>query len=133
MTSGLQTVSFTVFGPPRPKERPRVTAHGAFTPKRTKEYESAIRQVATLWCASWCKRGRYRVTLKLVSNRELRGDVDNYTKAVLDGLEGPAFENDRQVTDTRARKVVDPEGQPRTEITIVRLGDAPARTRKART
>ena len=28
----------------------------------------------------------------------LRGDIDNYAKAILDGLQPEAFDNDRQVT-----------------------------------
>ncbi len=32
----------------------------------------------------------------------LRGDIDNYEKAVLDGLNGVAFVDDSQVVDWRA-------------------------------
>lgn len=36
------TISFTAFGTPVPKARPRVTKYGAYTPKSTKDYEKSI-------------------------------------------------------------------------------------------
>jgi Holliday junction resolvase RusA-like endonuclease len=36
---------------------------------------------------------------------KLRGDLDNYVKLVLDGLQGVAFENDKQVVQIYAEKV----------------------------
>jgi Holliday junction resolvase RusA-like endonuclease len=38
-----------------------------------------------------------------------RGDVDNYTKALLDGLQGYAYENDKQVVELYARMELDKE------------------------
>jgi Holliday junction resolvase RusA-like endonuclease len=79
-----------------------------------------------MWCAHWRTDGRYRVTLSFVGLRELRGDTDNYAKSTLDGLNGIAFRDDKQVVELVARKVVDPKGE-RTEVLIERVGDASAR------
>lgn len=38
-----ESVRFFVDGRPVPKGRPRVTRHGTYTPKSTREYEAAIR------------------------------------------------------------------------------------------
>lgn len=59
-----------------------------------------------------------QVTLKSWSGQ---GDVDNYAKAVMDALEGVAFDNDRQVRRLVASKVTgDHEG-----LTVT-VGEEPA-------
>jgi Holliday junction resolvase RusA-like endonuclease len=129
----LEARSFVCVGPPRPKARPRVTPFGTFTPARTKQYERALRGLALVtFGPSWDRGGQYRVTAVFCSTRPLRGDVDNYAKSVLDGLEGAAFLNDIQVVEVRARKAVEPGRGARTEVLVERVGDAPAPERKRR-
>jgi Holliday junction resolvase RusA-like endonuclease len=95
----LESVRFTVFGPPRPKERPRLGKGGrTYTPPRTVQYERAVREVAAIHCGH-----------------------------ALDGLQGVAFDNDRQVVELEARKSVEPGRLERTEVLIERVGDAPRR------
>lgn len=125
----IESVRFVVLGPPRVKERPRVTSRGTFTPTRTKQYERAVAAVARVWCGTWRTDGVYRVMLDFYGARALRGDTDNYAKAALDGLEGVAFANDRQVSEVVARKHITPR-EERTEVFIERIGDAPAPKKK---
>jgi len=87
-----------ILGRPVPKSRPRLGRGGkTFTPERTRLYEEAV-----AWqCRAqrvWLGRSAVEVTIELHSTAELRGDLDNYAKAVLDGLQaGEAIVNDRQV------------------------------------
>ena len=103
-------------GKPQGKARPRVTRRGAYTPKKTKEYEAKIRAAwqeqagATFEdrpvmvrifayfkppkSASKVKRarmiaGEIRPTMK--------PDADNIAKAVCDALNGLAYKDDSQV------------------------------------
>lgn len=111
-------IAFRVETPPVPKGRPRVGNGRAYTPSRTVAFEAAVRAA---WVAAGCPRveGPLRVTVELdpagvtvtleeidVTRSKLRGDVDNYVKAVLDavqdktrnGVTDPgAFADDRQV------------------------------------
>lgn len=132
MTPALESVRFEVLGPPRPKERHRLGANGRmYTPEKTVQYERAIAAVARLYLGHWRKDGRYRTTLTFVFDCTRRGDLDNYVKAVHDGLQGFAFENDKQVCEHGpTRELVEP-GRARTEVLIERVGDAPTRTRRS--
>jgi len=47
-----------------------------------------------------------------------RGDIDNYTKAVLDGLQGIAFGNDKQITKVNAEIIACDKVFERVEVTI---------------
>jgi Holliday junction resolvase RusA-like endonuclease len=125
-----ESVRFTVLGPPRPKERPRVTARGTFTPTRTKQYERAIGHTALLHASrSWRLDGIYRVACVFVFASGRHPDSDNCLKACLDGLEGALYRNDKQVHETSARIVIDRGGEERTEVTVERIGDAPVKQR----
>jgi crossover junction endodeoxyribonuclease RusA len=104
MTAPIESVSFVVLGPPVPKGRPRFVRGRAVTPARTREYEKLVRDVAALHCGHWRRDGLYRVTIELFSPTCLRGDTDNYAKALLDAIEGHAFDNDRQVVELVVRK-----------------------------
>lgn len=92
------------------KGRPRMTRRGrVFTPATTLEFEQKVAD-------SWIKSkgpiftGPVSVTIELspegfmvrvrsITHEEskLRGDVDNYAKSILDGLNGVAFQDDKQV------------------------------------
>jgi Holliday junction resolvase RusA-like endonuclease len=128
----MDCVRFTVFGPPRPKERPRLGAGGhTYTPKRTKQYEAAIRGMGSFhMLRGWDLHGLYRVTVRFVFEDERARDVDNCLKAVLDGLNRIAWDDDSQVTEAHASKAVEP-GRTRTEVCIERIGER-TRTKRAR-
>ena len=53
------------------------------------------------------------------------GDVDNYSKSILDGLNGVAYEDDDQVVELQVRKYkVKRKEEERAEIEIREFGEA---------
>lgn len=102
-------INFTIDGAPQPKQRPRVTKFGTYTPAKTIDYE---RLVALGYKAAGgmlfdCP---VHVTVKAYfkipkSRKELiegdwhiqRPDLDNLIKIVKDGLNGVAYKDDSQV------------------------------------
>lgn len=108
------------------KGRPRVAfRHGraiAYTPTKTRAFESLVRQCAQQACtvpvhgpvavemvvefsppASWSGKKKRAAIAGEIAHLS-RPDLDNVTKAVLDGIVGVAIEDDRQVVELVARK-----------------------------
>lgn len=113
--------SFTHLARPRVKERPRAGLHGRklYTPKSTLDaqaelaasykgplYEGPI-EIGMNFCPDHTFVQLFPWTdpsgAEYVS--PLRGDTDNYSKLVLDALEGVAYANDRQVMAISAAKL----------------------------
>lgn len=113
------TVRFTLPIGSKPKERPRITRkRKAFTPKSTTDVEDAI--------AEWIdanvdhpgfadrhvkvsvtfRKDSISVWMKPARQRsKLRGDIDNYVKLLLDGLQkSHLIDNDNHVMHVDARK-----------------------------
>lgn len=130
-------IRFTVPGEPRGKGRPRFvsTPRGGrtYTDPQTASYENLVKLCARQAGAvvtdaplcvdivayftpapSWSKKR----TAAALANETFPGrfDVDNIAKAALDGLNGVAFHDDKQVADLRVRKRFATEA--RLEITI---------------
>lgn len=121
-------LSLTIPGPPVGKGRAKFRRTGNFvqtyTPAKTRRYEDLIKSRAfdamagrpPVTCAvalevvafvgipqSFSKAKRAAALagdLKPVT----KPDIDNYLKAVLDGMNGVVFRDDNQVTDTTVRK-----------------------------
>jgi crossover junction endodeoxyribonuclease RusA len=93
----MQTV-LEIPGRPVPKGRPRRGRNGRwYTPTATIQYEDFVAWMAR---ASGDRYGDRDVTVRieLRTSSRLRGDLDNYAKGILDGLQkGGLFDNDRQV------------------------------------
>jgi Holliday junction resolvase RusA-like endonuclease len=124
MAAIRESVTFTVIGPPRPKERPRVTSRGTFTPARTLQYERAVAAVGSLHCGpGWDRDGMYYVRFVFVFASRRRRDVDNCLKAALDGLNGVAWRDDEQVETATCTKRYELGGVERTEVHIARTGN----------
>lgn len=141
-------IKFKYMGEPIGKGRPRVTARGgkfahAYTPKRTKDFEDAIRFE---FMASNCEKmpvydkdiplqaemtfafGVPKSYTKKKREACLKGnvmhtkkpDTDNVVKSVLDALTDAAFVDDSQIVKVTAEKIYAEE--PYVEVVIYEYG-----------
>lgn len=105
-------------GKPHPKERPRLKRGRravAYTPQKSVDAEDAIAEAyqdagGVAWdgpvkvIAEFYPEGQYVVIERAEHGSSLRGDIDNYVKTLLDGLQkGGAF-NDTRVVEVWAAK-----------------------------
>jgi len=106
--------TITVLGRPVPKGRPRLGRRGrVFTPEKTLIAEAEIRNA---WDGPVFEG---QVALKVLfteketvvtvmefdgQKSKLRGDLDNYVKTLMDGLNGVAWADDKQVHNVEATK-----------------------------
>jgi crossover junction endodeoxyribonuclease RusA len=116
-------VRFVVDGEPVPKKRARVGSRGGRTPAATVAYERDIgwsyRTVAP-GAGLFVPVGVGIHVFEGERQEQRTGDLDNYAKTILDGLNGIAWRDDRQV----ARLYADIERgaeAPRVEVSIVGL------------
>ena len=101
-----EAVEFFIPIIPVAKQRPRVAKGQAFTPERTKRYEENLNLVAAVKMRkarmqAWTKPCEVHLHFSLPKGA--RGDLDNYVKSALDGLNGVAFADDRLVVGINAR------------------------------
>ena len=109
-------ITFIIPGKPQPKQRPRVTMKGTYTPQATVDYERLV---------GWQCRSAYkgkplptalkmtvRVFVKLPKRtvkekgdwHTQRPDLDNIVKSIKDGLNKIAYEDDSQIVHLVAMK-----------------------------
>jgi Holliday junction resolvase RusA-like endonuclease len=105
---------------PVAKQRPRVFKFSTVTPRKTAQFEKAIKAEAMKHQQFKIESGPVEVVLYFYlkppakmskSDREerrgrpsVRPDLDNYVKSVLDACDGVLWKDDGQVTDLFARK-----------------------------
>ena len=81
---------FVVDGKPVPCQRARVTKHGhAYTPAATRIWQNEVKMSATgaMKHAEWEAGSADEFAVDITIYRKVnRGDIDNYTKSVLDGI-----------------------------------------------
>ena len=127
-------VSFTVIGNPVPKARARTVRKGgrtwSFTPKKVAVWEKVVKAEAVkhfdepfngpvaLALAFYMKRPKSRKKDNYVMTTP---DLDNLEKAFLDGLNGVAYDDDKQVVVKNAVKKYVITGEPRVEVVISAL------------
>ena len=127
-------VSFTIVGEPVPKARARTVRKGgrtwSFTPKRVAAWEKVVKETAELnfnspyngpvavSLAFFLKRPKSRRKDNFV---ETTPDIDNLEKAVLDGLNGVAYLDDKLVVVKNSVKRYVVGGLPRVEVVVVPL------------
>ena len=122
-------IMFTVYGEPVAKGRPRFSTRGkfpvAYTPEKTKTYESEVGMMAKVAMGaseafkgaleafiyvtfpippSYSKK-RAEACLNDSEKHTKRPDLDNVVKAVIDGMDKIVFDNDSQITSIHATKV----------------------------
>lgn len=117
---GAVSVTFAVVGEPVSKERPRVVAGRTFTPAKTKNAEAEVAFTFMRWARGWKLDGSFKVHCEFHCGTARRRDVDNMLKLVLDALNGVAYDDDAQVVEVSAVKVLR-SASPRTIVTIERL------------
>ena len=123
------SIMFTVYGHPVAKGRPRFSTRGkfpvAYTPEKTKTYETEVGMMARAAMgaskalegaleaciyvtfpipASYSKK-RTEACLSNFEKHTKRPDLDNVVKAVIDGMDKIVFDNDSQITSIYATKV----------------------------
>lgn len=118
----MMQIEFTVPGEPQGKARPRVTRYGTYTPKKTVNYEKAIKN-AFLSAGGRRAESPVKVSItayykipksaskaneqKMLSNELLpckKPDLDNIAKCVCDALNGVAYKDDAQVCSLNMKK-----------------------------
>lgn len=130
--------TFTIYGKPEGKARPRVTIHGTYTPKKTKQYEQAVQADFKAQC-----RGMYfdnkPLQVEITANFPIpkrtpknqridmlaghirptkKPDCDNISKIILDALNGIAYHDDSQVVAIWVEKWYVPGGDECVIVTI---------------
>ena len=114
------TYEFSIDILPVPKARPRFTRNGGcYTPTNTAVYEQILYAEAKKAGVQPAPKGTpvyvevefhipYPVSMsrkhRAFAQPAVRPDVDNLAKAVLDGLNGVAWHDDKQIIQLRARK-----------------------------
>ena len=109
--------SFTITIPlkPKAKGRPRAGKYGMYTDKGTREYEEAIKNAyieskgpkfeGPVCLNVTFTKDHITINIKQIEcESQLRGDIDNYLKSIMDGLNKVAFDDDKQVLDVKAYK-----------------------------
>lgn len=120
----MSMVYFFVPGKVQGKARPRFSSRSGtvYTPSKTKSYERQIKEAYEVQ-EGLCRKGRVMVVIEAVfpipkswtrakKAEAIAGklppgkpDIDNILKVVLDGLNGIAYEDDKQVVLTQCKKV----------------------------
>jgi Holliday junction resolvase RusA-like endonuclease len=136
-------VKFTILGEPMGKERPRFRRVGnyvqTYTPAKTKNYETKVRDsyyssnMETHHLTGAIEAEIYGVFPIPVSvSKKLRAkmengeepytkkvDADNLAKIILDALNGVAYDDDKQISKLSVTKVYGKD--PRVEVTLREL------------
>lgn len=111
----MTTISFTIPGPPTPKERARFGRNQrtgkpqTYTPDRTAAYEAKVAALALLARQQakqrvWTGPVMMKVTFWLRGKRTGRPDLTNALKSIEDGCNGVIYEDDAQVVSIDAGK-----------------------------
>lgn len=104
---------------PTPKGRPRFGNGRTYTPKKTKEFELAIRSMAKEQYRNGPMKGPLSVLIVFTIKKPksvkrnyptVKPDVDNFLKSLLDALNQIAYEDDAQIIEINASKKYGPVG-----------------------
>jgi len=129
----MSTISLTIPGPPVGKQRARICRTGHYTPAKTVNYETLIKelfaiaypnhvpfsgpislQVRAFIAPSKADAGKLKRTPRLRPTK--KPDLDNIIKLVCDALNGLAYADDKQIVAVLSGKNY--SDQPRTEIIV---------------
>ena len=118
----MERIRIVVPTEPVPLARPRFSGRHCYQPKRNREYQAVVQQVArSAMGGREPLSGEVSAVIKLYRRYKPTarnyGDCDNHVKSILDGLNGIAYEDDRQVVRCLVVKFQDKEN-PHAEITL---------------
>ena len=132
-------INLIIPGQPVSKGRPRVCKWGTFTPEKTVNYETLIKELfiiskqgqcngqllAEINCFFSIPKSTSKKNIELMKIHTLRPtkkpDTDNLAKIVLDALNGLAYKDDSQVVDLFVSKRY--SENPRVAIRITEIGE----------
>ena len=119
-------IEFEVPGDPVAKQRPRMTKSGhVYTPEKTRKYEKLVKEAYLNHSRGWKFGKDVPLEIRIVayfpipksdSNKRktekkigvirptIKSDIDNICKSILDGLNGVAYEDDKQIVGLHASK-----------------------------
>lgn len=126
----------TIDGVPVAKGRPRFSRYGAYTPKKTQEYEEYVKmcwlakygsiqpseqslEVNVVFYLPMPKSVNKKQRAEMLDGRikhTKKPDIDNLIKSVLDALNGIAYSDDSKIIRVAAEKQY--SEKPRTELII---------------
>lgn len=125
-------------GEPVAKARPRITKWGAYTPEKTKNYETLVRELYIIQHGQTLLDGELSVDIKayftipkstskkkkeLMISKDIRPikkpDIDNVMKSVTDALNEIAYKDDSQIVSATVSKYYSEE--PRVEVEINKI------------
>lgn len=99
-----------------------MTKRGTYTPKRTRDYEKLVRDLAALAWRGPPLTGPIAITFLFYRANARRADWDNISKSVSDSLQGVVYIDDNQICDAVIRKRIDRKN-PRVEITVEAINE----------
>lgn len=115
---------FVIHAEPIGKARPRVTRFGAYTPKKTKQYEDLVKAEYISQCLGTdfgdsaleitviaiypipksASKAKHEKMLAGEIRPTKKPDYDNICKAICDALNGLAYKDDAQIVDAHCHK-----------------------------
>lgn len=115
---------FTIWGQPKPKERPRRGKAGNwYTPRTTVDHETAINEAFDLACPLWEPTiDLVRLEVDAYFEAKVISDGDNVFKLVGDALNKVAYRDDKQVKQGEFEWFENAGNKARTVVRIYILG-----------
>lgn len=101
----------------------RRAGHRIYLSAAGRQYKADVALTCNVQCEMQPLAGRLGVQIELASPNKTRdSDIDNRIKAVLDALEGVAFENDRQIDQLIVKRLpVDVGGDGYADVIVSEL------------
>lgn len=116
--------TFTIWGDPLPKGRPRFGKGRTYTPARTRAYETAVVDAFELACPLWEPViDHIRVEADFHRATKRRVDTDNLFKALTDALNGIAYTDDELIAQLEGVRTYGNGHKARTDVRMYLLGD----------
>jgi Holliday junction resolvase RusA-like endonuclease len=132
-------IKLVIPGEPVAKGRPRVTKWGTYTPEKTKNYETLVKELFFIEHGQTLLEGQLKIDIKayfsipksaskkkkqLMLEGELRPtkkpDADNILKIIGDALNDLAYKDDKQIVSANIEKFYSDEPRVQIEIKEVR-------------